>query len=57
MELGSSAFRSHGGISVRHTCEGGDAAPPLQWQGVPEQAASLVLIVAELVGTYQKQRP
>lgn len=45
MELRSSAFASHGRIPLRHTCEGDDLAPPLQWQGVPEQAASLVLIV------------
>lgn len=45
MELVSPAFAPHGGIPVRHTCEGHDVAPPLQWRGVPGQAVSLVLIV------------
>ena len=45
MELSSLTFAPRGEIPVRHTCEGDDIAPPLQWQGVPEQAASLVLIV------------
>jgi Raf kinase inhibitor-like YbhB/YbcL family protein len=45
MELNSSAFAPGGEIPRRHTCEGEDLAPPLQWTGVPERAASLVLIV------------
>jgi Raf kinase inhibitor-like YbhB/YbcL family protein len=45
MKLGSSAFASYGEIPMRHTCEGDDLAPPLLWHDVPEQAASLVLIV------------
>ena len=45
MELDSSAFAPGGEIPRRHTCEGEDLAPPLQWTGVPERAASLVLIV------------
>lgn len=45
MELSSSSFAPGGEIPVRHTCEGEDVAPPLQWQNVPDQAASLVLIV------------
>jgi Raf kinase inhibitor-like YbhB/YbcL family protein len=45
MELRSPAFAPQGEIDLRHTCEGDDVAPPLQWSGVPEQAASLVLIV------------
>jgi hypothetical protein len=45
MELSSSAFAPRGEIPRRHTCEGEDIAPALQWRGVPERAASLVLIV------------
>ena len=45
MELSSPAFPPNGEIPVRHTCEGADLAPPLQWSGLPEGTASLVLIV------------
>ena len=45
MELSSSAFAPRGKIPRRYTCEGEDLAPPLQWSGVPERAASLALIV------------
>ena len=45
MEMSSSAFAPLGEIPRRHTCEGEDRAPPLQWTDVPERAASLVLIV------------
>jgi Raf kinase inhibitor-like YbhB/YbcL family protein len=45
MELSSTAFAPRGEIPRRHTCEGDDLAPPLQWRGVPDRAASLVLIV------------
>jgi hypothetical protein len=45
MELSSSAFAPRGEIPRRYTCEGEDLAPPLRWTGVPDGAASLVLIV------------
>lgn len=45
MHLRSSAFAPNGEIPRRHTCEGDDSAPPLQWDGVPPAARSLVLIV------------
>jgi Raf kinase inhibitor-like YbhB/YbcL family protein len=45
MQLSSTAFVHGGEIPRRHTCDGEDRAPPLQWSGVPAGAASLVLIV------------
>lgn len=32
-------------MAVKYTCEGEDLSPPLQWQGVPDNARSLALIV------------
>jgi len=43
--LRSSSFPHEGEIPSRHTCEGEDISPPLAWSGVPDGAASLVLIV------------
>jgi len=45
MELSSPTFAPGAEIPMRHTCEGEDVAPALQWRGVPERAVSLVLIV------------
>ena len=45
MELSSTAFAPGGEIPRHCTCEGEDTAPALQWTGVPDQAASLALIV------------
>ncbi|MGD2137288.1 MAG: YbhB/YbcL family Raf kinase inhibitor-like protein [Gammaproteobacteria bacterium] len=43
--LESSAFEHDAGIPSRYTCQGEDISPPLAWEGVPESARSLVLIV------------
>jgi len=43
--LNSSAFENGAEIPARYTCKGDDVSPPLNWQGVPEAARSLVLIV------------
>ena len=43
--LNSRVFNEGGGIPLKYTCEGDDVAPPLEWDGVPENAQSLVLIV------------
>lgn len=45
MKLTSPAFAPGGEIPRRHTCEGEDLAPALQWSGCPEGTAALVLIV------------
>ncbi|MFW5919286.1 MAG: YbhB/YbcL family Raf kinase inhibitor-like protein [Halanaeroarchaeum sp.] len=43
--ISSSAFDDGDPISDRHTCSGADASPPLDFAGVPEQAAALGLVV------------
>lgn len=43
--LKSTAFEQSGIIPLKYTCEGDDIAPPLEWEGVPENTRSLVLIV------------
>lgn len=43
--LTSEAFTDGGEIPQRYTCEGDDISPALQWDGVPDGTASLVLIV------------
>jgi len=43
--LMSSAFENGAEIPARYTCNGDDVSPPLNWEGVPEAARSLVLIV------------
>ena len=45
LSLNSSVFNEGGVVPSKYTCEGDDVAPPLQWDGVPENAQSLVLIV------------
>jgi len=45
LEIRSPAFAHQGEIPVRHTCDGADLSPPLEWSGVPEGTRSLVLIV------------
>ena len=41
----SASFTDGGSIPSRYTCEGDDVSPPLSWDGVPNDARSLVLIV------------
>jgi Raf kinase inhibitor-like YbhB/YbcL family protein len=41
----SAAFAPNGVIPTRYTCDGHDVSPPLSWNGVPDTAKSLVLIV------------
>ena len=43
--LSSPAFANMGEIPRKHSCDGGDVSPALQWSGVPAQARSLVLIM------------
>jgi Raf kinase inhibitor-like YbhB/YbcL family protein len=45
MTLSSPAFQQNGHIPSKYTCEGEDVSPPLAWEGVPDGAKSLVLII------------
>jgi len=45
IKLQSPAFDHAAAIPARHTCDGEDVSPPLQWSGLPATAKSLVLIV------------
>ncbi len=45
MHIQSPAFKAGESIPVIHTCDGDDISPPLGWEGVPEDARSLALIV------------
>ncbi len=44
-ELRSGAFAANQTIPRRHTCEGQDLSPALEWSGVPTGTAALALIV------------
>jgi Raf kinase inhibitor-like YbhB/YbcL family protein len=43
--LKSPVFDKGGVIPLKYTCEGDDIAPSLEWEGVPENTGSLILIV------------
>jgi Raf kinase inhibitor-like YbhB/YbcL family protein len=45
LTLSSSVFTNMGELPSKYTCNGSDVSPPLQWDGVPENTSSLVLIV------------
>src|SRR5207342_482650 len=45
MTLNSPAFQQNAHIPSKYTCEGEDVSPPLTWEGVPNGAKSLVLII------------
>ena len=45
--VASLAFADHAPIPERYTADGEGVSPPLQWSGVPEQAASVLLIVED----------
>src|SRR5262249_33350897 len=45
MSLNSPAFQQNGHIPSKYTCDAEDVSPPLAWEGVPNGAKSLVLII------------
>lgn len=45
LKIQSSAFRRGAAIPDLYTCEGSNISPPLAWEGVPEGARSLALVV------------
>lgn len=45
MQIKSSEFENNGKIPAKYTCDGADVNPPLEFVGVPEEAASMVLVV------------
>lgn len=45
LRLESPSFTHQGDIPSKHTCDGPDVSPALQWSGVPAGARSLALIV------------
>lgn len=45
LQIHSPAFSDGGVIPSKYTCEGDDTSPPLEWQGIPGEARSLVLIM------------
>lgn len=45
LTIRSASFADGGSIPSTYTCEGDDVSPPLSWDGVPDDARSLVLIV------------
>lgn len=47
LELSSLAFADHAPIPARFTADGEGLSPPLQWRNVPDEAATLALIVED----------
>jgi Raf kinase inhibitor-like YbhB/YbcL family protein len=45
--VSSLAFADHAPIPARYTADGAGLSPPLQWTGVPAEAAALALIVED----------
>jgi Raf kinase inhibitor-like YbhB/YbcL family protein len=43
----SSAFDSEKSLAVKYTADGAGISPPLEWNGVPETAASVVVLVED----------
>ncbi len=47
MKITSTVFEQNGNIPKLYTCDGEDRKPPLQFEDIPDKAASLALIVSD----------
>jgi Raf kinase inhibitor-like YbhB/YbcL family protein len=47
LTMDSATFRHGGRIMAKHSCFGDNLSPPINWQGVPQDAESLVLKVID----------
>jgi len=45
MAVTSTAFEEGAAIPARHTCDGDDVSPPLEWSGAPDGTAAFAVIV------------
>lgn len=45
LRISSPAFDGHGRIPERHTGDGEDVSPPLEWSGVPEGTRAFAVVV------------
>lgn len=48
MELHSPTFGNQEPIPSRHSKEGGNLSPPLEWSGIPDETAELALLCEDL---------
>jgi Raf kinase inhibitor-like YbhB/YbcL family protein len=46
-DIASPAFKDGGAIPAEFTCDGADVSPPLEWSGVPEGTAELMLTLLD----------
>jgi phosphatidylethanolamine-binding protein (PEBP) family uncharacterized protein len=47
IEVHSSAFETGQSIPVQYTADGAGLSPPLEWKGIPDTAARLVIVVED----------
>jgi Raf kinase inhibitor-like YbhB/YbcL family protein len=45
LDVRSEAVADGGEVPVEHTCDGADVPPPLEWEGVPEEAREVAVII------------
>jgi len=45
LRITSSAFDAHGRIPEKHTGDGEDTSPPLEWSGVPDGTKSFAIVI------------